>query len=296
MVPGDPDLPMLVLSKALTDIRARFGPRQISFAGGEPLLYGGLVDMIAQCTEEGHSSNVVTNGALLTPRLARDFQHWGLDQYILSLDGFAEQHDALRQPGAWDAAQNGLRNMSEFAASVPLGIICVINRLNAASLLEFTEHVLSMRGVRSLLFQAFISHQAQDRDRDWYLGHPLWPDDLDGLGATLDRLAAWAAKEPRIVNQPSQFGLMKAYFRDPTRFVLSECLSWKRLMIIEASGDVKYCMGTGVIGNLNEQSFSEMWDSDRHREVRGRIASCRIVCHSVINCGFVPESLEGLPK
>lgn len=291
VVPGEGDLPILTISRALTDIRRRFGTREINIAGGEPLLYGGLLDLVAQCTEEGHWVNLVTNGALLTPALARDLGRWGLKQYVLSLDGFQTEHDALRQAGAFEAAERSVEVLHENAPGVSLGVICVINRLNVRSLLDFTEYVMNMRSIRAMSFQALVSHRSHEREEGWVEKHPLWPDDLEELDSVLDELAAWSNDEVQIATSAGQFRLMKAYFREPTRFVLRECLSWKKMMVIEANGDVKYCLGVGAIGNLNRQTFDEIWDSPEHGRVGERIARCRTVCHYVVNCGFLTESL-----
>ena len=291
IVPGEPDLPLAVICRALSDIRARFGPREINVAGGEPLLYGGLLDLVAHAREEGHWVNLVTNGALLSPTVARGLGRWGLNQCVVSLDGFEAQHDALRERQAFARATEGMANLRREAPGVGLAVICVINRLNARVLREFAAWILAMPDVQALTFQAFISHRAHEKDRGWYLDHPLWPDDLGALDGQLDALAALAAREPRVITTPVQFGLMKRYFADPTRFVLRECLSWRRILAIEGNGDVKYCLGRGAIGNLNAATFPEIWDSEAHRAVRESLAACRIVCHYVVNCGFVPESL-----
>ena len=291
IVPGEPDLPLAVIYGALSEIRARFGPREINIAGGEPLLYGGLLDLVAHAREEGHWVNLVTNGALLAPRLARDLGRWGLNQCVVSLDGFQPEHDALREPGAFARATTAMDALRRQAPGVGLAVICVIQRLDASILRDFAEWVLAMQDVQALTFQAFISHRAHEKERGWYLAHPLWPDDLPALNGQLDALAALAAREPRLVTSPVQFGLMKRYFADPTQFVLRQCLSWKQILTIEGNGDVKYCQGRGAIGNLNGASFSAIWDSPAHRELRSRLAECRIVCHYVVNCGLSPESL-----
>lgn len=293
IIPGEPELSLLTASKFLSEIAERYGPRIINIAGGEPLLYGPLVDLIAHAHEVGHVVTVVTNGALLTPRIARDFNHWGLDQLVMSLDGFEEEHDALRTKNAYRRAMEGIDYLAENAPRVGLGVICVINKLNLPILLEFTKHTLTLPKLQVLNFQALVSHRAHLREKSWYLENELWPTDLNLVNETLDALAQLSINEPQLINPPEQFTLMKAYFADPSRFVINRCLSWKKIINVEGNGDVKYCQGVKPLGNLNRISFSEIWESDENLKRLEQVLDCRTVCHYLVNCGFVTESLQG---
>lgn len=59
---------------------------RVVFAGlGEPTLHPKVIDLVRICTSNGFRVQIVTNGALLTERLAREFMNVRLDNLAISL-------------------------------------------------------------------------------------------------------------------------------------------------------------------------------------------------------------------
>jgi MoaA/NifB/PqqE/SkfB family radical SAM enzyme len=289
--PNAPTAPVEMIRRAIEDLHAQFGKRWITFAGGEPLLYEGLVESIRAVRPYSEGVNIVTNGSLMTKALAAELGDAGLDDYVLSLDGFKQQHDAIRKPGAYDRAMEGLEILRTELPAINVGVVCVIQRSNVSRLLDFAHRILDTPGISFLVFQAFVSHLAHERDRDWYLRNPVWPEFDGTLTNQLDALSELAANDSRVKTTPFQLQCMKLYFEDPTRFFFDKCEAWRRMMIIEANGDVKLCPALGPIGNLHESSFEQIWNSPENEKALARTVTCRQVCHLVVNCGFTPGSL-----
>jgi len=75
----------------------RAGIRYVCYTGGEPLLYPGLLDSLAQARSLGLETLLVTNGVLLAPKLIQDLQAVGLNTLIISIDAASEEaHDRHR--------------------------------------------------------------------------------------------------------------------------------------------------------------------------------------------------------
>jgi MoaA/NifB/PqqE/SkfB family radical SAM enzyme len=75
----------------------RAGSKYVCYTGGEPLLYPGLLDSLAQARSLGLETLLVTNGVLLNPALIRDFYAVGLKTLIISIDAASEAaHDHHR--------------------------------------------------------------------------------------------------------------------------------------------------------------------------------------------------------
>src|SRR5215203_3897968 len=89
------------IASVLAQARALFGPRSVSFTGGEPLLhpeFGRIVDLLAA---EGHPYRFVSNGWHLTRALPHLERH-APSAVRLSLSGAtAEVHDAERGRGSF---------------------------------------------------------------------------------------------------------------------------------------------------------------------------------------------------
>lgn len=72
----------------------------VMFAGGEPLSLRWFPDLIEHCGRQGIKTGASSNGALLTPTLARRLRDSGFSLMQLSLDGASEEtHDAVRGKG-----------------------------------------------------------------------------------------------------------------------------------------------------------------------------------------------------
>ncbi len=68
----------------------------VSFTGGEPTLIPELPALIRYAKELGMRVNLITNGTLITPALARTYAEHGLDSAQVSLEGVsADTHDRI---------------------------------------------------------------------------------------------------------------------------------------------------------------------------------------------------------
>ena len=90
-----------LIASVLEQSRALFGPRQVSFTGGEPLLhpdFGRIVDLLGA---HGHPYRFVSNGWHLT-RVIRHLDRYAPTAVRLSLSGATvEVHDAERGRGSF---------------------------------------------------------------------------------------------------------------------------------------------------------------------------------------------------
>ena len=111
--------PALVCS--LVSDAARMGYQVVSFSGGEPFLYSGLLEVLQHAKSLGLRTTVTTNGYFLQPRrmeALRDF----VDVLAVSLDGPPELHNRLRgSPRAFDRLCAGLKSLR--ASGMSFGFI-----------------------------------------------------------------------------------------------------------------------------------------------------------------------------
>jgi MoaA/NifB/PqqE/SkfB family radical SAM enzyme len=104
---------------------AELGVREYYFTGGEPFLNPDMEQILALVTSSYGPATVLTNGLLLDPeRCARLRQLDAEGAYAIdlrvSLDGpDAPSNDAIRGPGTFDRACDGIRNLAA-AGLVPV--------------------------------------------------------------------------------------------------------------------------------------------------------------------------------
>ena len=100
------------------DEAARLGVREYYITGGEPFMNRELLPILEATLRQGPAT-VLTNGLFLDPatclglRAIADSADYSLDVRV-SLDGWGpEDHDAIRGPGTFRRAVEGIHNLSE---------------------------------------------------------------------------------------------------------------------------------------------------------------------------------------
>ncbi|MFZ6749414.1 radical SAM protein [Undibacterium sp. Ren11W] len=139
-------LDISVLLACLRDA-AQLGYRQLAVSGGEPLLYPDLAELLVQARALGMLTSITTNGMLAT---AARWPAIGalLDVVAVSIDGTAQEHDAIRgQHGAFAKTLNNLAVIR--ASGVPFGFIFTLTQYNVDSL-EFIVKLAAEQGARSV--------------------------------------------------------------------------------------------------------------------------------------------------
>jgi len=113
----------------------RFGAskRKISIGGGEPLLRPDIVEIVSHIKARGHECLLMTNGLLLTPKLAGQLLASGLDKLAFSIHGSAAQHEAaLGRRGFYARLISMVRAVgaARRGTAVKLYLWCTINKNN----------------------------------------------------------------------------------------------------------------------------------------------------------------------
>jgi MoaA/NifB/PqqE/SkfB family radical SAM enzyme len=143
-----------LLSACLEDAVA-LGYRQLAVSGGEPLLYGGLADLLARARALGMLTSVTSNGMLATA------ERWGrlaplIDVAAISIDGTPSEHDAIRRrSGAFVATARNLEAIR--GSGVPFGLIFTLTQHNVDSL-DFVVHFAAHTGARSVQVHPLTMH------------------------------------------------------------------------------------------------------------------------------------------
>lgn len=163
------------VSGVLDDLCAS-GMRKVSFTGGEPLLRGALPAWIRRVKARGVFANVITNGWFLEER-AEELR--AADLVVVSVDGRAESHDAVRGPGSHARAVRGIE------ACRKLGIRVVTSTVLHRGTVDDIESVLALgRDLGAFaIFQPVEFAPGCTPSRATHLVLP--PDELRGVYARL---------------------------------------------------------------------------------------------------------------
>lgn len=135
------DAEMLSLCAQIIDV----DPILVCFCGGEPLYRGDLIfELARQLYEANIRVNIVSNGSLITEKVAQKIRDAKIKSVQVSLDGAnAKTNDYFRGvDGAYDLAVRGIKNLAKVGYSVPITFIPT--RVNYKEFPQVLDFVYSM--------------------------------------------------------------------------------------------------------------------------------------------------------
>jgi MoaA/NifB/PqqE/SkfB family radical SAM enzyme len=243
---------------------ARMGYQVVSFSGGEPFLYSGLLEVLRHAKSLGLRTTVTTNGYFLQPRRLESLRDL-VDVLAVSLDGPPELHNRLRgTPQAFDRLCAALKNLR--ASRMNFGFIHTLTHQTWEHLLWIAEFAAES-GARLLQL-----HPLEMAGRGEGLGELCAEE--DGLAKAYVVAAALAAKYSGSMTVQVDLLHREQVLRFP-QIVYADELSgdWSAiapadllgLIVIEADGTVvpiSYGFSRRYqICSLKEQKLDQGWQS-----------------------------------
>ncbi|MFX1311964.1 MAG: radical SAM protein [Promethearchaeota archaeon] len=259
--------------------------------GGEPTLRKDLKDLIKYCGEKSYYQAVSTNGMLFDEELAKVCADAKMSHVFISYDSvYPERAAKIRGvPKAYEAAENAIKLALKYGHFV----ICTetVQKENLDEIEEIKERLESMGVIP--YFRAIIKQRTAEIN---------W----DEIGLDYDEYRKFYEFKYKHVVDAIRKGeassLNKFYTYDMVPFM--ECplndeertaLEWgvgcqacRSVSGIDINGDFFPCdyPSTLILGNVLEQPFeeimeSEMFKSIRDREIKGKCATC----HHLELCG-----------
>ncbi len=253
----------------------------ISINSTEPLIYKQIGEAVRYCTANGLESAITTGGYLL-PKKAEELVDAGLSRLNISIDGPSAVHNSIRgRPDSFERDMEGIekfRIAAEKKGSKPEIILnCTISNLNYRSLTEFVDTVEKLPVDRiNFAFLWYIDDKiAAEHNALFKEQFPVssscsgdeikpWEIDTDFLFNEIQSLKK--RKKVQFMSDFSQKELY-TYFKEPEKFVRpgGRCLaSWFFMQVIANGSVIPYtrCHNSSF-GNINTQSFEEIWNGPK---------------------------------
>ena len=271
----------------------------IAINGTEPLIYKPLVRAVTYARKKGLRVSVTTNGYNL-PEQAEALAVAGLTRLNVSIDGPPLLHNDIRgRKDVFERATSGIVMFWEAARkqgyTPEILINCTVTNLNYSRLLEFYDSISTLPvGRVNFVNMSFVTEEmAQDHNRKWSDKYPATVNCLSGnvqpdlvnvelLYRQVEAVRKKGGKRvcflPLLCEEQ-----LKKYFYRPMEFMKgTPCMSSWFIVQIMADGEViPYTRCYHIpLGNVNEQSFLEIWNGMNARAWRrdlrknGRFPAC----------------------
>lgn len=285
----------------------------VYFWGGEPMLYEGILDLIAGASEMGLPPSIATNGTRLTDSAQRLVEA-PLFLLQVSIDGHgAELHNQLRPSAGgsdnFGEINRGLDALREARRSRGrnLPIIASLTVVSQANLKHLVDIYEAFRH-KVDLFVFYLSwwidpENAAAHEQDFArrfgfcpVKHRGWIGDwkltdhqeLDRQIRSLRvKSRSWSAPPVTLIPPIEGPENLKAYYSDHSAtFGFDQCVSIHQVVEVNSNGDVSPCRDYHdyVVGNIKTATLTELWNSPAYKKFRcslsreGLMPVCRRCC------------------
>jgi radical SAM protein with 4Fe4S-binding SPASM domain len=258
---------------------------------GEPLMHPQIIDFIQYAKSLKKKVGLVTNAMLLTPEITTRLLEAGLDSIAFSLDGSDLDLSALVRKGTdFDKVINNIREfvaISNATRQISKAVFSAVSTDTVSRLTDLVDRVADL-GV-DVLMLTDLNFKAN-------LAHTLWQNTDEHIEAMVKNAIshAFSSNLPVLsVHGLEEFGLEQRYhdflmippgqlYQRSTHHTW--CFSPWQTIPIDVAGKITLCdcQPNFVIGNLFQDSFSNIWNGAALQKYRAEMLSgnppeaCRI--------------------
>ncbi|MBN2532277.1 MAG: radical SAM protein [Spirochaetales bacterium] len=246
----------------LCDDIAELGLSIITLSGGEPFVRPDWHLLAKRLTNNGVTTNVISNGWFINEELIDKALKAGIVNIGISLDGLKATHDFIRKEGSYNRIMAAFDVMNK--RKIPIAVNTSVNKRNLAEL-PGLKKILIAHNVRQWQFQIA-------RPMGNFLKHPDLMMNPGGLEQLID-FSYETVKEGQILITPGddigyysakQAEIIKAAHRNDENVPeWSGCHAGKYVFGVYANGDISGCLSIRdsrfIEGNIRQIPLKELW-------------------------------------
>ena len=245
------------------------GLGRVNITGGEPTLRKDLLQIVEILAPKAKRLEISTNG-FFTDRLVEVVKRHPEITVRISVEGLPETNDRVRGiKNGFDHALRSYLRLREIGVK-DLGFAVTIQDGNKDDLLDL-YHLVEDLGAE---FAQAVPHNS-------YYFHKFDNEvaDVDGVQQAIDGLieALLKSKRPKEWFRAYLNRGLSDHVAGNTRRL--DCTAGSDIFFLDPFGEVYPCNGRNLsMGNLNQESFDEIWNGEKAAAVRELVASCDAGC------------------
>jgi MoaA/NifB/PqqE/SkfB family radical SAM enzyme len=256
------------------------GLGRLNITGGEPMMREDIEDIVGILYNKAKIIEISTNG-FYTDRILSIAHKYPNVMFRVSLEGLPALNDRLR--GTKDGFDHALRTMLGLIESPAkdIGFSVVICDKNTDDLVTLYKLCVAL----DVEFGNSVMHNSWYFHKDDNVVH----DVMKAVDKEKEFIRALLQSERSGLRMRIK-DYLRAYFNlnilnhlegKPNVFAGSSCVAGTDLFFVDPWGNVTPCNGSSeewVMGNIKDQTFDEIMDSERARQVRESVCACDRSC------------------
>lgn len=294
--------------KNLIDEFAKINVKNITFHGGEPLLRNDIFEMIAYATKKNLSTNIDTNGTLITEEVGKKLVDAGLKFIMISIEGPEEIHDSVRGKGIFQKALQGIKNIQEYKkiknVKYPwINLSPTISSLNVEKLDEIVD-IAADYGVDEIVFTVLTWNSKENIEKSRSILNKILNYNPQEAGSQyitdyiMDVNPEILLETKERIKQKSKLKNIRCYFppydiknkieqyhKNPKFSFIDKCVYPWHSSVISPTGYVYPCVAISLLnfnlGNIREKKFREIWNGKEYKDFRKALRKNKLlpVCY-----------------
>ncbi len=257
----------------------------LDISGGEPFLRKDLPDVCARFDTE--SITIPTNGfnPSLISEITEQIRHRTSAELtiILSIDGFEETNDRIRQKGCYKKSIETLRLLKD-VKGIRIKINTVLCEENSHEIVDFMKFV---RREFDVDFHSIIFLRGTPADHTFkspdYVKLVELREAIFNIWDTYDygfeTITGKVLKSYQRLMYDTSLRVMKEKRQIP------RCQAWKHHLVVYSNGDIAFCEMLPPFGNIREAELDVLFRSEKAERQRRSIKQRECYCHH--NCNMV---------
>jgi MoaA/NifB/PqqE/SkfB family radical SAM enzyme len=274
------------------------GINHIIFSGGEPLLRKDLVEIVSFA----HANNIkmvdlITNATMLDNKIMGELIEAGLNHIGISIDGLSQTSSRIRGPGVFEKVIKNINNLNirknNSGNNLPsVGVNFTIMGENIHDMLPLVNLARDMQ----CLFVSFQPVLFNNTKMFINRKNTLWPSaekikELQGVVRELLRLKREAGGV-NIFTDADVLNSLPDYFLGRRPQADFRCYEAIKRIVITCEGQLWSCQG--ILGDLNKNTLSQIWYSEKTKKARQDIKKCKR--HCLQDCVYFPSDILKIAK
>lgn len=259
------------IQKMLESMR-KLNTKLVVMSGGEALMHPNFFRLCEIIKSQNISITLLSTGLLLKKFASEIISK--TDEVIVSLDGSKEVHDKIRNiPNAFDKLKEGVQELKRLDPKFKVTARCVIQKENFDDLPNIIESAREIGLDQISFLTADVTTDAFNRPELWgeeKVGEiKLSPEELERFKQVIENLIVTHSEDFKskfIAESPEKIRRFYEYyaaFQGLAQFPSVRCNAPWVSAVIEADGTVRPCFFHEVIGDISENSLSEIINSDK---------------------------------
>ena len=278
----------LTLFKKVVDQTSQFYPKaKIGYAFTEPLIYPDLKESLLYAFNKGLQTTITTN-ALSLKRKAPDLIEGHLTELFVSLDGLQDTHNYIRgHKSSFQKALEGIEHLLSYPNPPQISVYCVITEWNYTELFEFVQFFdqLPLKHI-GFMHQNFITEGVATGHNmkygNWlHATHSNIEEidfskiDLPILHEQIQKIRNHSFKTATSFSPNlNELEMLTTYYQHPEVKIGHTCNDVFTNIMIKTDGTSIPSHGrcyNKTMGNLNQESLPEIWNSNSYAQFRSEI-------------------------